>query len=367
MTLPTRTAALLILGLATAFAGAEVVLLHNGSLLEGRIEWASESLTLHKPGGALRLRKGDVRHTADSALAVYELLRTETTAGGATADTHLVLADWAIVNSLWPQAARELLDARQLDPRSRRLELLENRLDELTRPKPASSPRAQPVAESTPQPEGRSVSNDSFAGETPRMPQGSLEHFTRRVQPIVLNGCATSGCHRGGEGDPFPLDIGLLHGRGTARATRQNLETVLAAIDLGSPSRSPLLQAARGPHAGVTPLAGPRQADLLAQLEAWVQGVGRLNAEEVPAPPAVLETGMIAAVQPQPLPEVDEPIIDPAVQPATYEALPFTPPQRGVRLTRVQPRDEFDPALFNERFRRPEDDLPLSEGSVRRP
>lgn len=372
MTLPTRTAALLILAFATSFAGAEVVLLHNGSLLEGRVEWASESITLHQPGGVLRLRKGDVRHTADSALAVYELLRTETTTGGATVDTHLALADWALVNSLWPQAARELLDARQLDPRSRRLGLLENRLDELTRPKPAPNPTAEPLAEPKPQTQTGSVPNDSPGDQTPRMPPGSLEHFTRRVQPIVLNGCAASGCHRGGEADPFPLEIGLLHGRGTARATRHNLETALAAIDLGAPSRSPLLQAARGPHAGMTPFSGPRRADLLAQLEAWVLGVGRLNAEDLSPPPAMLDVGPIAAVEVQPAPAgqplepaVDEPIVDPAVQPATYEALPSTPPQRGVRLTRVQPRDEFDPALFNERYRRPEDDLPLSEGAAR--
>lgn len=364
MTVTTRTAACLCLALLPGVAPADCVLLHNGSLLEGEIAWGGESLTLNQPGGAIRLRKADIRHTGDSALSIYELLRSETTADGATAETHLALADWALANALWPQAARELLDARVLDPRSRRLELLEKRLDELTRPQPAAIPAGRPSGVVAGEPE---EAKDSIARELPRIPAGSLEHFTRRIQPIVLNGCGAAGCHRGGEGDPFPLDVGLLHGRGTARATRHNLETVLAAIDIGSPSRSPLISAARGPHAGETPIIGPRRAELLARLEAWVRGVGVLNAEEITPPPVSLDVTPIAAVQPQPIPEPPAPIVDPAVQPATFEALPSTPPRRGVQLTRLEPRDEFDPAIFNERFRRPEDDLPLSEGSAARP
>lgn len=366
MTVTTRTAAWLLMALSAADVWADCVLLHNGSLLEGRLDWGGDSLTLHQPGGAIRLRKSDVRHTADSALAIYEFLRADSIAGEPAAETHLALADWALVNSLWPQAARELLDARRLDPRSRRLDLLEHRLDELTRPRADSALKTQPLNGDAREPVERFASNNSIASAAPRMPAGSLEHFTRRVQPIVLNGCGVAGCHRGGAGDPFPLDVGRLHGRGSARATQQNLETVLGAIDLGSPGRSPLLAAARGPHAGQKPLSGPRRAELLARLEAWVRGVGALNAAEIPPPPQNLAERPIAMIEPQPT-QPTPPRIDPAVQPATFEALPSVPAQRGVRLRRLEPRDEFDAAIFNDRFRRPEDDLPLSEGSAARP
>ncbi|MEO0532209.1 MAG: hypothetical protein AAF266_16810, partial [Planctomycetota bacterium] len=130
-------------GVVGSTATAETVLLHNGSLLEGEVRRTGDELLVANNGSTIRLRRSEVAHVAESALAVYEWRRSD---GSEGLVERLTLAEWAMRNGLFPQAARELLDARQLAPRSRRLALLERRLDELMRPAPEPAAVADPVA-----------------------------------------------------------------------------------------------------------------------------------------------------------------------------------------------------------------------------
>lgn len=325
-------------------ADAEVVLLRNGSLLEGTVDRQGEQVVVRSAGSVLRLRAAEVAHTAESKLALYEWRREQAAAGPLTSDDHLLLADWALSNGLAAQAARELLDARQLDPQSRRLALLERRLVESLRPPPAVSPQpttpaAAPSADPTPEP----------TAPLPRLPEGSREAFARRVQLLVLNGCGAGNCHGGARSaDSFSLDTIALHGVGTARSTEHNLAAVLAAIDLDNPGDSPLLLAARGPHYGATPFEGPRRQELIGVLDAWV---GAVAAENQPAP--------LADAAPAE-PEASDPAAPGALpDQATAERSASPAPPPTIAASPVwQPRDEFDPAIFNTRFRRPQDDLP---------
>jgi len=351
-----RIAAWIVATLATP-AGAEVVLLTNGSLLQGRVERrAGEEVVVHQPGGAILLPSTEVLCVDQSPLAVYEWLRAQRVGEGPAVGQHLALADWAMENRLWPQAARELIDARQLDPRDRRLALLERRFDELTRPRPTA-----PMAASLPTPEPTPPEPTVELAALPDLPEGSLEHFTRRIQPLLRNGCASVGCHRGGADDALGLDPVWVGGHADASTTDHNLRAVIAAIDFESPEASPLLAAVRGPHYGATPFTGARRGELIERVETWVR---ELAAENTDSPPE--EPGTVAADGVAPAAEPErrlQPIVDDRVQPATYEA-PAPRVRRGARLTPVGPRDEFDPAIFNERFRRPEDDLPLNDAAA---
>lgn len=331
-------------------AGGEVVLLHNGSLLNGDVRRTAEEILIENDGSTIRLRPAEVAHVADSALAAYEWRRSGASDGLAE---RLGLAEWAIRNRLFPQAARELLNARQIAPRSRRLALLERRLDELMRqPAPTVASISEPtepvaiVAEVTATPAEEPL---------PNLPPGSLEQFTRRIQPLLVNSCGTSGCHGGGKTDVFPLDPSWRHGYGDARSTQQNLRTTLAAIDFGSPAASVLLAAAEGPHAGVMPITGSRRDEMLDRLSAWATRVAMMNAEELAPPP------MARAIVAAPAADVVRAIdpgrhIDYGVVTASFEA-PATP-KRGLQSVRVGPRDAFDPEIFNRKHRRPQDDLP---------
>jgi hypothetical protein len=108
------------------------------------------------------------------------------------------------------------------------------------------------------------------AGELP--PQVVAE-FTRRVQPLVFNRCATGGCHGGPDAGSLHLVRRDFTGRITREITLANLEALLAAC---GPERSPAAliatisgrhpESARSPRELAPPLT-PRERALL---EGWL-------------------------------------------------------------------------------------------------
>lgn len=303
-------------------------------------------------GSEVRLRASEVVRVDASKLALYVWRRARAGAGRGTLDEHLELADWALANGLEAQAARELLDARQLDSRSRRLIVLERRLAEaLRRRAAAEAPPAAPAPEAT-----TAIAEGPTADPVellPRLPEGSREHFTRRIQPLVLNGCGAGGCHGGArDDDTFALDATPLRGYGSASSTEHNLRAVLSAIDLDSPDDSRLLTTARGPHHGATPFTGARRQELLDRLAEWVRAIAAENRE----PLASEDTAESGSPTPETAAAVNEQ--PPRVAQADPAGLDRRAPTAAAASVGA-PRDEFDANFFNRRFRRPQDDLPL--------
>ena len=342
----------LALGLGLALCGgaaAEAVLLENGSVVSGETRRDGDSVVVRvSAGGEVRLRSSDVAVVRPSLIEVYDWLRAERSQGAVATEDHLDLAEWCLRNSLWPQASRELLDARSLDPGSERVALLERRLMMLSKPRPASELPAATTAKEVEQQGAASEDVPPVA-----LPADGLERFAKRIQPVLVNNCTTGGCHRAGEGGGFELDRRPLHGYGDARSTRHNLRTALAAIDLNSPAMSPLLIAARGPHEGSTPIRGPRREEVLRRLDAWVESIAAVQPAVALAPPPVIQAGLQAASYQEPVEAETE----------LPEERPEAPRiERGGLLRSVEASDEFDPEVFNRRFRRAEDDLPLESG-----
>jgi hypothetical protein len=98
-----------------------------------------------------------------------------------------------------------------------------------------------------------------------------LQMFSRRIQPILLNGCGTGACHGGSKATPYVLLRPLNQGQPTPALTRQNLQRTLALIDPENSPASPLLKKALATHGGATrsPL-GSREAPAYRTLEEWV-------------------------------------------------------------------------------------------------
>ena len=333
-----------------ASAAEQLVLLRNGSVIRGEVSHEVGRLVVASRGGQLRFDQRDVAAVGDSLLSLYEW-RREQLAGAVSAQDHLDLADWAMRQSLWPQAARELLDARALVPDSPRLALLERRLNWMSAPKPdrtvvqATYEAETPAAEAKPQRPSEAVDHP---GLTVR--QSELELFSRRVQPILVNNCTNAGCHAVGGEQDFQLSRDLLYGHATAESTGRNLRGVLSAIDEEEPQASALLAALRGQHAGVMPLSGPRADEWRSLVADWVVAVARSNLPELPSEPADPVVDRIAQEGPTQLEEpreLDETLFAPK------------PLKRGAQLSHWEPRDEFDPEIFNRQHRRAEDDLPV--------
>lgn len=338
----------------TVGAAGEVVLLQNGATLSGSVATTNSGLEVRGSGTAIRLRSEEIAFVGTTAESVYEWLRGQFEGPAISGLEHLRLADWCLENSLHAQAARELLDARQAGTRNPRLDLLERRLDEELRR--ASSPPSQKP--SPRQPLNKQPRIAAANPSLPKLPSGGLHYFTRRIQPLLLNGCAASGCHSElDDNGSFALDRSSLHGHGDHRSTGRNLRVAYEAIRIEQPKQSPLLTAAKGPHHGHTPFAGARRAELLARIEAWVLAVAAANSN-ADTEPSLADQNLTESVATELAGRTEiDPKVDEQVVPASFEAEP-TAAKRGAQLVRQTARDEFDPATFNKRFRRDSDDQP---------
>jgi hypothetical protein len=211
------------------------------------------------------------------------------------------------------------------------------------------------------------------------MPAGSVETFTQSIQPLLVNRCATSGCH--GPGGTTEHRLNRLPPQRTSasrRLTQENLAVVLGWIDRGNPKASPLLTAPLAAHGRARiPVFAHTEIPQYRMLVDWVHRV----AKPLPSPrsptlePAPI-TGFLptasaqmlkarATGQAEPLePSFVEPAsailpIDappgpigtgPTGEPLPPSLVPRPKLQRGAPLPELAPADPFDPSGFNRQY-----------------
>ena len=329
----------LVAGQAAGIHG--VLVLRNGNVLEGDIRRHGDYYRIDLTGASFQVPAAQVDMYCGTLDEAYERRRRDRS--GESADAHLELARWCIRHSLLEQASREVLDARTADPGHPGLRMLDAQLGqmlqlraakELATPQPASA--VQPAALETaveprvepPAPVGFDVS------------PAAQSEFVRRIQPMLVHGCAT-GCHTPDSRQQLQLDRWALEGSGDATRIRRNLAAAIRQIDKDDPASSPLVQWARASHGdglgkASKPLA-PYQAALLMD---WVN-----SAAGVTPPPADAAAGV-----PAPLAS------DMAADGADSAAEPDEPTitsRRAAAEKKFTPRDEFDAEIFNRRYVRP--------------
>lgn len=320
-------------------SSGKVLVLDNERTLEGDIDRVGDRYRIRRSVGVTWVEASRVLRLCASAEEAYAFLRDRS--NPQDPDERLRLARWCHLNGLRDQAAAEAQAAVELRPDHAEGRRLLQHLEEATRPTPAPSGAspADKVGEAR-------AAND---GPGLELNAEALSQFARRVQPILMNTCAS--CHAAGKGGTFELrrcyEVGL-----TSPALRHNASAVLAQLNPRQPELSPLLLKAVSAHgaSGQAPLRG-RQAVAFQTLENWVKltvsGNPQLRdrfalapaapdappAKENPPPPSVKtakprEPTAPAAVTPPPPAQADV-------------AKPTTPPEP------TGPVDEFDPAIFN--------------------
>jgi hypothetical protein len=345
---------------AEAVERESVVVLRSGGVLHGVVTQVDERYIVNRQHSSVDVPAAQVLLVAGSMEEAYQKQRgqLDSKLTGATTDRHLALADWCLRYGMLYGAEQEIAAARAIDARDSRVGLMERRLAV------AQKPKKQPATGVT-----AAVDED---GETPaeqelreleakveELPSGVVERFTRKLQPLLVNSCTASGCHRPGGTQDFQLDRAVLHGLSNRRITLRNLVATLELVNRNSPQQSDLVTVPRRTHGGMKrPVIGPRQENQLVLLVDWVGMVTQSNAFVVEP----LQMAATSDALPMPMPEgvdfagVAKPrnprMVDRSVQQASatdpLEAmLPKGEVKFGADLRPWQPKDEFDPEIFN--------------------
>ncbi len=334
---------------AAASAGDQsVVVLRNGGILHGKVSTSGERYEVTRSKSVVEVQAAQVLLVADSMLDAYQQQRQQLPRD--TSESHLALADWCLRYSLLEPAAQELADARRLDPRDPRMALLERRLavakESTAKTQATGSVVSEPHEDSKAKDELRKL--DAVAAD---LPSGVVEKFTRKVQPLLVNSCTTSGCHRPGGEQSFQLDRAVLYGLSNRRITFRNLEATLELVDRKAPQKSALLSIPRRSHGDMKrPIFGPRQEPQLAQLVDWV---GMVTETVITAEPIVAEAKLapVQATAPAKRHGRTPEFVDGQVIPANVEEMEALLKRQPSRLTAEPkswaPKDEFDAEIFN--------------------
>jgi hypothetical protein len=302
-----------------------VIVLRNGNVLVGRVTRQGDHYRLAQAGASLQIPANQVEVACASLTEAYEWRRRER--GGTSADSHLELARWCISQDMLDHAAREILDARTIDPGHPDLGRIELRLRQQLANRQPSAPRPPAAASHVPQ----SVALPFVASKlTPSLE--AQARFVRSIQPMLVQGCAVGGCHQPGSRQRLQLDRWALEGQGDPELIRQNLAAVLAHVAPDDPPSSPLLRWARQRHGDAAAAqSAPITAYQAALLLEWLNEVAGVT------PPALAPTGdAMAPVEPAGAP--GEPA---ATDPQSRNHAAAAEPAA------LYPRDQFDPEIFN--------------------
>lgn len=310
-----------------------MLVLRNGNVVQGEIWRTADHYRVRMVGGELQVRENQVEMFCHSFDEAYERRRANRV--GSTADSHLEIARWCLRHGLLDYASRELLEARGIDPHHRKLAMLERQLQ-------------QALTLSVSRVETSSQADVSAPAEASlelidRVPQESRALFVRRIQPMLVRSCATSGCHQShGEGQ-FHINRSAVVGAGHPDTTRRNLASTLAQLDHSAPRQSSLLVHAQERHGDMGIGEEALSARQLRILIAWIEHLADANR---PADVPWASRSDVVAVSPAG--EI-EPVRFDAPRPSVGNA-ESAESREEVADRRSIGKDPFDPELFNRRF-----------------
>jgi hypothetical protein len=323
-------------------AGDSVVVLRNGRVLHGQVTYLGDQCSIALSGGGqVQLIRKELAVVAASKAEAYRQLRDEKVSRK-SAREHLELARWCMRESLFAEAADELLTVMELDPRNPQIEALNRQLHAIV--KHQSSPPS-PAGTAPAATEKSATEEDELELLVKTIPKDAVEHFTRTLQPLLMNRCGTSRCHGGGSTAAYRLLRPSVGKNFWRRLSLTNLHSTVKQIDGDNPDASPLLRMAITAHGGANaPPLGEKEPDQYETLVAWV----RIAASGGTIPQLKTNPTVLVSAE---MPVDAEPANKPAPPP------PLTRTESGFRgAGDLEPvpasisQDPFDPEIFNRRF-----------------
>ncbi|HEV3144188.1 MAG TPA: hypothetical protein VGZ47_09915 [Gemmataceae bacterium] len=324
-------------------SSGKVLVLDQERILEGDIERVGNRFRIRHTSGETWIPATDALALVADRKAAYELLKKRTNLRDP--DERYRLARWCLVYGLRPQALAEAEAAAELRPKDADLARFRDDVKQLVaKPVPAAPAKVAEPANAEP----------AEADVTPE----SLSLFVSKVQPILMNVCAT--CHATGHGGDFRLLRTYSNSALGQRATLANVAAVSAYVNRQQPEASPLLVRAITAHGdAAAPPIRDRQFPAFRHLDDWVRMAldQPLQPKALPAAAArTAPTGPAMPMPPEPVGSSEMPfqVVSSPKEPTTEKAKPsdqlppaMPPPPATVDKPKTEPSDPFDPLIFN--------------------
>ncbi|MCH8828204.1 MAG: hypothetical protein IID45_01365 [Planctomycetes bacterium] len=247
-----------------------ILLLRNGRVVDGRITQSAVGFVVELSHGSMMIPYSLVRFRAASRDHAYRKLHTMMPRRSLR--SNLGLARWCISNRLYKQAQAEIREALSIEPGNTFALRMQRRLDVLLDPDASgTSAVKKTLAERLMAPEVKSLAGLS---------RHTARQYISKIQPILMNNCATAGCHGPAAENGFRLSRIRLNSGNRRGRSEQNLAVAFKFIDPKRPEQSPLLTKPSGNHGRrgrsvYRGRAGTRQRELLRQ---WIRVVARESA-----------------------------------------------------------------------------------------
>jgi len=248
-------------------------------LAEGIIHLKNGAYHVQTDGGNLIVPKANVQFECGSREEAYLLLKPRVVPNNPS--DHISLAKWCVRNELLEEARDEIQSAIRLNPDNSENKLLLKEVEQLL------DPYRTPGDVDGTRPDRFDFSSAMLQRVEPLggMARNQAREFTSRVQPILLNGCATARCHREGNREQLSFKLSPLSRYQSNSITKQNYDRILTRIDRDHPERSPLLTAHRDPADGIlSPFEKPQGKQLEQTVLNWIVSLDSGEQEaEIPA------------------------------------------------------------------------------------
>jgi hypothetical protein len=257
---------------------AMLLVLVDGQIISGRVTPRPDGYDIQVAAGRMFINSDRVRFAAANLPDAYDRMRDSLPEF--TPTNHLELARWCLGNKLHTQARREVLDALHLDPNrddaKRMLRVLEQVGEQSNTAISGTGLTEYPSHTEIQRPV---IETRSLAG----LSRSVAHAFVRDIQPLLMNKCATSGCH--GSGGKSQFQIVSTHRGSTPAIAERNLAAVLKQMDFSNPPASSLLKLGEQAHGNMASSAfqGRSGAMQLSVLQNWVRQAAHDIAPEATA------------------------------------------------------------------------------------
>ena len=245
---------------------SQLLVLVDGQIISGHVTPRPDGYDIQLPAGRMFINSDRVRFAAASLPDAY--VRMRDSIPEFTPANHLELARWCLGNKLYSQARREVLDALHLDPNRDDAKRMLRALEQVgEKSKTAINGSGLTEYPSQTEIQRPAIETRSLAG----LNRTVAHAFVRDIQPLLMNKCATSGCH--GTGAKSQFQIVSTHRGSTPATAERNLAAVLKQIDFSNPPTSPLLKIGEQAHGNMASSAFPGRsgATQFRVLQNWVR------------------------------------------------------------------------------------------------